>query len=235
MNMPVSGTVRTRRDNASAPREVPLYSAADVAHYLSLPRATVRSWVLGQAGFRPVICVADQRRRLLSFRNLVEIYVLSALLRRHGVWLPRVRKAVRYVQNRFGVEHPLSDRQFLTDGHSVFIEQYGKLISASEAGQLAMRTVISQYLTRLELDPEGTPVRLFPFITNRLNDARRSVVIDPEVVFGQPCITDTRIPTAIIAERYKAGEMIAELAADYGCEAPKIEDALRYEFPGRAA
>lgn len=43
------------------------------------------------------------------------------------------------------------------------------------------------------------------------------------------------VPTAVIADRYKAGESIADLADDYG-EAPlTIEEAVRCEFQSARA
>ena len=38
------------------------------------------------------------------------------------------------------------------------------------------------------------------------------------------------MPTAIIAERYKAGESMDELAEDYGCQRPRVEEAVRCEL-----
>ncbi len=43
------------------------------------------------------------------------------------------------------------------------------------------------------------------------------------------------IPTAIIAERYKAGEAIGALADDYGRPTLEIEEAIRCELYTRAA
>jgi uncharacterized protein (DUF433 family) len=55
------------------------------------------------------------------------------------------------------------------------------------------------------------------------------VVINPRIRFGQPCIAGTRIPTAIIRERFEAGDSQEELAEDYGRRKEEIEEALRYE------
>ena len=56
-----------------------------------------------------------------------------------------------------------------------------------------------------------------------------AVVIDPRIQFGRPCLTGTGITTSIIAERFAAGETIAEIAADYDREAADVEEAIRYE------
>ena len=55
------------------------------------------------------------------------------------------------------------------------------------------------------------------------------MVIDPRVQFGRPCLAGRGIPTAIITERYKAGDSIQILADDYRCPAHEIEEAIRYE------
>ena len=64
------------------------------------------------------------------------------------------------------------------------------------------------------------------------------MVIDPRVSSGRPVLVGSGIPTAVIAERYKAGESIDQLADDYGRERLDIEDieeAIRCELDERAA
>jgi uncharacterized protein (DUF433 family) len=41
----------------------------------------------------------------------------------------------------------------------------------------------------------------------------------------------TSIPTSIIAERYKAGDSLQDLAEDYDCDLSQIEEAIRCEIP----
>ena len=43
------------------------------------------------------------------------------------------------------------------------------------------------------------------------------------------------IATAVIAERYKAGESVDQLAEDYGRNRLEIEEAIRCELPLEAA
>src|SRR5882724_4086947 len=84
------------------PRLVPAYSVAEAAHYLRMPEGTLRSWVAGRlypvAGeskrSRPLIHLDDPQRQYLSFINLVEAPVLAAIRCRHGVKLPKARKAL---------------------------------------------------------------------------------------------------------------------------------------------
>ena len=225
------------------PLELPAYSYTEVARYLHLPVATVRSWCLGQryqtaSGekfAKRLIPVADPQTPALSFRNLVEIHVLSAIRRKHGVNMPAVRKAIDYLKRHLDLQSPLSDQQMTTDGKDLFIERYGELLNISQDGQVEIKNVVSQYLKRIKRDATGIPIRLFPYTRPDIKDAPKSVAIDPRVQFGRPCIAGTGIPTSVIAERYKAGDSIAELAKDYDQETLAIEEAIRCEFETRAA
>jgi len=222
------------------PRDLPAYTVSEAAHYLYVPVATLRSWVMGRtypvsAGeryFEPLITVPEGKPRLLSFTNLVEAHVLAAIRRKHGVTLPNIRAAIDHLRSQYGIEHPLADARFKTDGLSLFIETLGQLVNVSMRGQTAIREIMEAHLERVEHDDQGLAARLFPF--TRYGATRveqpRTVMIDPRIAFGRPVLTGTGIPTAVLADRYKAGESMQDLAADYECERNLIEEAIRCEL-----
>lgn len=217
-----------------SPIDVPAYTPLAVAHHLDLPIGTVRYWTLGRDEYEPVIRIEDPANRLLSFRNLVEVHVLSAVTRQHRVSLRSVRDAVRWLEKEFRSPHPLIDHKMWTDGKSLFVKHFGKLVNASEEGQYAITELLSAFLRRIERDERGAVVRLFP-LTRPDPLGPQLVMIDPRVQFGRPCITDTGIPTSIIAERFKAGETPEALAADFERPRNEIDEAIRYESGLRAA
>ncbi len=222
------------------PGDTPAYGVAEAAHYLRIPKATLRAWVAGQDNFRPVILAPRPAGPpLLTFVNLVEVHVLDALRRQHHVSLPKVRKALRYLARTMPrSKHPLAELDIRTDGFDVLVEQWGNLINATRDGQLEMRHILEAYLRRVERGPHGIPVRLYPFTRKRPHDLSpaeafdepRHIVIDPHVAFGRPTLAGTGIPTEVIAERYKAGESMDELAEDYDRSRPEIEEAIRCEL-----
>jgi uncharacterized protein (DUF433 family) len=224
------------------PRVVPSYRISEVSHYLRIPKATVRAWAVGQGRFKPVLGVMRQDDLpLLSFLNLVEVHVLDALRTEHGIPLQKTREALRILSRLFpGVPHPLADCDLLTESGEVFVQHLGQLVSASRGGQIALRGLLEAHLRRVDRDPTGRASRLYPFTRKREGTAAlraepRRVVIDPEVQFGRPVIAGTGIPTQVIADRYKAGESIAELARDYDRSQEEIEEAIRCELPLQAA
>ena len=229
-----------RRDIYNAPA----YKTLEASWYLRIPFATLRSWVIGRdyvAGgevrrFQPVIMIADYKNKYLSFNNLVEAHVLWAIRRKHNIPLFKVRDAVEFLQRHFGTERPLLEQQFVTDGIDLFIEKVGDLINVSRKGQMAMREVLQMHLRRIERDEMGFPIRLYPFTLSKPDpEATGPIVIDPKLSFGRPIIRSVGVPTVVIAERYKAGEGIAALAADYDTKTEEIEEAIRSELEIRAA
>lgn len=203
----------------------------------------MRSWVVGRHYpvregrrlFPPVIDLPESARLTLSFINLVEVHVLDSIRRKFEVPLPKVRKGIAYLRKHFRSEHPLAEHRLETDGKDLFVSVFGKLISISGDGQLAMRELLEAHLQRIEWDDSGLAIRLFPFTRKRILEEPKVVVIDPRVSFGRPVLVRTGIPTAVIAERYKAGESIDELAEDYGRERLEIEEAVRCELALEAA
>lgn len=227
------------------PEQLPAYSAREVAGFLQLPPATVRSWVLGttyrardgsRRPFRPVIRIADKKARRLSFENLVEIHVLSSLRRKHKVRLEAVRRAVQFLRKELGTDHPLADRDMLTDGTDVFVEQYGRLTNASQEGQEEMREMVHRYLERIERTKKGKSIRLFPVTRAavEVDEAPKLVAIDPRYRFGQPFLLGAGVETHVVAGRHRAGDSVKDLAEDLGVSQAAIEEAIRYELRAAA-
>ena len=98
----------------------------------------------------------------------------------------------------------------------------------------AMRQIISAALRRVDRDPVGVPVKLYPFTRSAMEDTPAMIVIDPRLSAGRLVIAGTGLATQLIAERYKAGEFITDLARDYERENAEIEEAIRCELQAAA-
>src|SRR5438105_5770796 len=214
------------------PRALPNHAVAEAAAYLRIPRSTLRAWLLGMGKFKPILKVALRSPPTLSFFNLVEAHVLNSIREYHR--LPEIRRALTFVERNLEVDRPLVRKVFQTDGVSLFVEHLGKLLNVSQEGQVAMREVLAAHLRRLDFDAEGLAERLYPFTRSGAHgglelDDPRFVVFAPRIAFGRLVIAGTGIPTAVLAERFAAGDVSDELAADYGIERRVVEEAVRCE------
>lgn len=220
--------------------EAPSYAAPKAARILGLPVSTVRNRTFGQSGrlssrqrsrIPAVIQAADPHGRLLSFANLCELHVLSAIRGEHRVSLLTVRKSLDYVSRRLGAERPLLEIEFLTNGVSLFVEHAAELVNVSQHGQTALRGEFQRALARIKRDGRGRPVRLFPFTRPRQTAEHQPAVvaIDPTIAFGRPMLAQSGVKTEVIASRFNAGDEPADMAIDYGVSVQDILEALRYE------
>lgn len=233
------------------PRQIPAYTIFDASRYLQIPERTIRNWAYGyryatQAGGRrhtaPLIEIESSADHDLSFFNLIELHVLSALRREHQVQMPKIRSAVDYLKKELRSARPLIDEEMETDGTNIFVTKLGSLINVSQNGQLAMKALLQAHLMRIERDSEGLAKRLFPFTrrraelkdADRIAHAPRIVAMDPSIAFGRPVIAGSRVPTIEIFERFNAGESPEDLAADFGRRLDEIHEAIRCETSAAA-
>nr|WP_279231835.1 DUF433 domain-containing protein [Thermus thalpophilus] len=113
----------------------------------------------------------------------------------------------------------------------VFLRQGTELLALTRTGQLALREVLESYLSRVERDERGLPLRFHPAVGARLRSEQ--VVLDPRVAFGAPTVRGVK--TSVIALRFNAGEGLEEIAADYGLQEEEVREAVVFEGLGTDA
>ena len=234
-----------RRARSTGLRAVPAYTKAEASRYLRIPHRTLHDWVSGNGDTgrrqRPLVSIADPLQHLLSFENMLELHVLAALRHVHAVRMLVIRNALDYLQTKLSVARPLIDEQMHTDGKTILVHRLDQLIDAGHEGQTSMLELLDVHLDRIERDPSGIATRLFLFTRKSPRDRHsaesqpRTIAIDPAVAFGRAVIAGSRVSTAEVADRYKAGESITDLVQDYGRTAAEIEEAIRCEFNRKAA
>ncbi len=212
------------------PVDIENYGASEAVKWLHVPRQSMDYWLRGT---KPIIEMADRRRRLFSFKNLVELYVVKGLTEIHGVKLPSIRLAVDYLLEKWESRHPLADYELKTDGRHIFFWQGDEYLNTCLRGQKGFGPVLDSYLRRIDRDAFSMARVLHPFISLRdmkEEQAQNKVVsINPNVCFGMPVLTGSRITTAALASRYLGGDSVPLLARSYGRSEAEIEKAITWE------
>lgn len=216
------------------PLEIPNYTLEEAARYLLVPASTVRYWAIGEASAAPLTTIFSRRPPLLSFKNLVELYVLESLRHVHDIGLPRIRRSVEELRIEKPSKFPLADYQLATRGRRIYLEGEGdELVNLTSGGQHAFKAILDPFLKRVQRNAQGIAERLFPFTSREHQKspehAPRVVVIDPLVAFGMPVLINSRISTAFLMSRRKGGASIPKLAKDYGRSEAEIEEAIALE------
>jgi uncharacterized protein (DUF433 family) len=211
--------------------EMPNYSLAEAARYFHVPFSTVEYWTREP---NPVVRLASSKPRMLSFKNLVEFYVLEGLRHIHGLKLCSIRDAVDDLLEHENSEHPLADfeLQTLHRKYLVFVKQ-GAVVNASLHGQYEIPDWTTPYLKRVDRDVYGRAQKIHPFMKRSQIQADaeppQTVVIDPNVCFGLPVLLGSRITTGFLASRSRGGDSVSAIARSYGRPVAEIKEAIEWE------
>lgn len=210
--------------------ETPLYTVAEAAAYLRVPRATFRTWAQGQrsTGEAPIITAIPGGRGApeIPFIGLAEAMVLAAF-RNSGVPMQRVRAVVEVLQSELGLDHALASKRLCRDGAEIFHhfatktndDALRELTVASGRRRLFV-PVIQDYLRRIAYAPDGWARQLTLLASN-------NVIIDPERAFGQPIFAKGAVRVEDVLDRFGAGDSVADVAYDFDVRFEDIEEAIR--------
>jgi uncharacterized protein (DUF433 family) len=211
--------------------EAPNYSLVEATRYFHVPLSTVEYWTGGRY---PIVKLASTAPRMLSFKNLVEFYVLEGLRHIHGLKLRSIRYAVEDMWEHENSDHPLAEYDLGTvnERHLLFIRN-GAVINASLSGQYEIPEWTLPYLRRVDRDPYGIAQKIYPFMKRSQIKADaeppQTVVIDPNVCFGLPVLLQSRITTGFLASRYRGGDSVPAIARSYGRSVAEIKSAIEWE------
>lgn len=205
---------------------LPAYGPAEAARYVQLSVDKARRWA-------DALSLPEESAFPLSFANLLQLQLLKAMRVEHGVPLQRVRRVLPELRQRYGSQFPLLQKELLTDGLDLFLQDDGGYTNLSQTAQRGFQEHFQLYLRRIDLD--GKVAKLYPFVQrNPRADAATSIVIRPDVGFGRPVVDGTGIHTRVVASRFHGGESIADLLEEYRLSPQQMDEVLRWETQLRA-
>lgn len=139
---------------------------------------------------------------VIGFRDLLELRMVAAFVR-HGVDLKVIRATVDAAARNFGVDYPLTNRNFLTDGKRIFLQAIEQATGEPRLIDVLRRQYVFSDIIKpslyagIEYGNDGAQ-RWFPV------SRRRTIVLDPALQFGTPVLTEAGIPTDTIHASFLA-------------------------------
>ncbi|MEO7496346.1 MAG: DUF433 domain-containing protein [Massilia sp.] len=180
---------------------VGLYTLQEAERFTGADPREVSRWLFGyrfKGGqsaplWRTQLVDAEPGLKLIGFRDLLELRIVTVFVRHH-VPLRVIRAAIDNARSIFTHDYPFTTNRFLTDGKSIFheaLQSHGEITLTD----LVKRQVVFEHIIRpelyagIEFDPGGEARRWFPLPSNK------AVVLDPEIAFGKPVLSDYGIRT----------------------------------------
>jgi uncharacterized protein (DUF433 family) len=164
----------------------------------------------------------------VPFLGFAEAYVLSTF-RRAGVPLQRIRPAVEVLSREIGIEHALASERLYTDGAEVLFDYASERrddelleLVAPRTGQYQFSELVRDYLQRITYGGDGWASHVqLPIY------GRAGVVVDPQVAFGLPILTNGGARVEDLVDRFLAGDTITDIADDFAVPVDQVEDVIR--------
>jgi len=205
-----------------------VYTPREAARLIGATPQDVRRWTRGSgateplwhAYYQPIEDAAE-----VSFADVIELRVVKSF-RKANISLQAIRFAIRFAQEKYGIDRPLSSLGFKTDGGEILmnaVERDGYYVSLSKKrpGQKVFSDIVMQSLVDLEYADER--------IARWRPSFARGVVIDPERFFGDPILDKYGISTKVIADEYNNFQDRKYLSGIYEIPIKEIDKAIKFE------
>ena len=221
-----------------------IYSVQDAAVFLRAttppPQIPLRVWEIKRKRFvgpsSRHICHwirrsanGDLNRRghlALNFEQLIRARMI-VLFRTRGLPLRAILAAEANMHEMTGKPQPFITEQLWSSSSDMFFELEKAIRAATRPHQLVFDDIIKEYMTPihhgLEFDASGLTTLWKPMA---------SVMIDPELQFGSPCIEGTRVETESLWSFHRSGESgesVDTLAEMFALTVDQVEAALAWE------
>ena len=210
-----------------------LYSLQEAEKLTGAQARDVSRWLFGHT-FKDGVSaplwtpqLASLDAKVVGFRDLMELRIVQAF-RDHNVPLRVIRAAIDGAKAMFGTEYPFTAHRFLIDGKSIFSKALQEHDDA-ERPDLAECHLIFKRLVRpalyagIEFADNGQAGRWFPLKRSKV------IVLDPEIAFGKPVLTDYGVRTEIVAEAFKVEKNKRIVASLFDIPVAAVDAAIRYE------
>ena len=221
-------------------RDLPTYTIPEAAAMLAINRWTMAEWY---AGPKPLLKASgtylnNGNIKLLSFRDLEEVYKVHLLRTIHGKSMQYLQAALVDARKTTRSEHPLLYFETIVFDHLALDvppsgKQPRKMIPLGSPAQISLYIpqVVETWGARIVQDGEGKGEQIYPWKDAGTDKVSRPVSINANVLSGRLVITGTRIPVEVIRAYHDAGRSIEDIANLYQLDADIVRKALHHLEP----
>jgi DNA-binding transcriptional MerR regulator len=216
-----------------------LYTFHEASRLTKIPVRDLRRWLDGycyrdKAQETPISVpplwqteLAHDEMDGITFHDLLEIRFVQAF-RKHGVSLQTIRLASRMARELLAMPYPFTSRRFQTDGRTIFasaMKETGETeLLDLVRRQYAFRKIIEPSLYHgIEFNQDQLATRWYP------SHRSKAVMLDPDVSFGKPVVTNGAIRTDILYDAFLAEGNKNLVARLYEVPVTAVDAAITFE------
>lgn len=237
-------TNKPSRESRQDIRAVPTYTIPEAAAALAINRWTLGSWYEGPD---PLLKASgtyldNGTIKLLSFRDLEEVYKVHLLRTVHGKSMQYLQQALVDLRKQTKSEHPLLTHVVRVLDHLALDKPATKTkprqiipLGAGKHRTLYIPEVAEAWGHRIVADEHGDGRLIFPWRDAKVDGVSRPVSISANVHSGELVVTGTRIPVRVLKGYQDAGKSIEQIAELYRLDVDTVRKALYHVEPDSKA
>lgn len=220
-----------RRDQMTAVHtlERDLYVVSDAARILGLRPQTLRNWLQGYSRngreYEPVIRASRNTIETVTWGEFIEAGFLTEYRQHRKVPLGQIRTYVTERREVLGVRYPLAHEQPYVSANAELYDDIATdgqqpVYRRASDGQVIFTPWTEDFLDKVEFDANVASAYLPEGKTGFIK-------VDPVRSFGAP--TAGGIRTEALFELAAAGQLIDEIASDFGLGHDIVEAGINYQ------
>lgn len=207
----------------------PLYTVAEAAQYLGVPRRTLGYWAEPHRDKSPIVTVVPNGGRnqpVVPFVGLTEAFVAAVFRRVHGLKWSYIRQALADIQADMGLDYALASENLYTDGAEILFDhrrddEETALLVEVTSQNILFAEVVRDHLKRITYGPDGWASELI------LPTPREVAVVNPKRAYGQPLTIRGGARVVDLLDRFEGGESPGEIGEDFGVPEDDVLEILR--------
>jgi uncharacterized protein (DUF433 family) len=202
-----------------------VYTLPEAYLYSNVSVQRLSRWIFGSSTCDRVFDSNLGQKNLVSFLDLVQAMAVDAA-RNKGIPLHKIRQALQFAKDKYGIQFPLAHRhQLQYYDSSLHIVLSEKIIQATSPtpGQRIM-PIVEQYMDNLSYDAQDMAEKMVVFQKNN-----KKVVLDPHRQFGQPLVEGTGYRADVLANAFYAeNSSYGRVASDFNVADGDVKIAVEY-------
>lgn len=212
-----------------------LYSVQEASQLIRVPSNKLHRWAFGYKTKQKTYTGLWERSipevDAISFHDLLELKLVYKFTQ-CGLSLKLIREAAKIAREEFNTIYPFTRQTFHTDGEAIFVKAAKSVDETPLINIITKQYVLEKiyddsFLASVDYSAWGDAERWYPL--SEQGCATKTIVLDPNRLFGQPILTESGVPTRILSDAYKAGDSLSVIAYNYCVPEATVEQAVMYE------
>lgn len=199
----------------------------EAARLLRVSASKVNAWANGYTykrkldigEKRPVLQSKRDLLKVISFRELFELMAVREL-RKLDVKLETIRKVSKSLADELGTPFPFAAERIFRHGTQLLVK-HGSDYIQPDTGQVVMER-FSDLVDEVHFENGEVG-------TWKPSAGHNDVIVDPNLLFGDPAIIGSRISTRTIMNLFKVEGNLGIVAEEYELTREQVEHAIQFE------